>query len=466
MTAPDIRPLAPEPTPDAAVDAPASRPRRARARRPRRRTVLLVAGVAAVLVAAGIVAALLVSAHLARQDALAELATARADARAASAGLNLAQQQRIDAVEKLEALLGHADAVTAITGTGIDPAATEQLAAARAAIAVPEVDASPVEPAGSLPLDEADTAQLRAYATAQHDYADRLDGRAEAERSAATQATADADTLTAAFTVFAEATVEEGDALLGERADAADDAKAALEAAGDALTASAPDALAAALAAYRAAVDAVVTSSDAARTPASGHIGTGVDDPTSLTVVVNKRRALPANYAPNDLRRPAGVGNALPLRAVAASAAERMAADMAAVGIQLRMSSGYRSYSRQQTIYNGFVAREGVAGADEHSARPGFSEHQTGLAADFDDGAGCNLNVCFRDTAGGRWLAENAWKYGFILRYGDGWQPTVGYRFEPWHYRYVGETVAADMHERGITTLEDYFGLGAAPDYG
>ena len=185
----------------------------------------------------------------------------------------------------------------------------------------------------------------------------------------------------------------------------------------------------------------MVASSEQARAPArSGRIGTGVDDPTSLTVVVNKRRPLPADYAPTDLRRPAGVGNALPLRAVAAAAAERMAADMAAVGIQLRMSSGYRSYARQQTLYNGFVAREGVAGADEHSARPGFSEHQTGLAADFDDGTGCNLEVVL-PRHGGRpiWLAENAWKYGFVLRYGDGWQPIVGYRFEPWHYRYVGE---------------------------
>jgi D-alanyl-D-alanine carboxypeptidase len=210
----------------------------------------------------------------------------------------------------------------------------------------------------------------------------------------------------------------------------------------------------------------VIASSDAARAPASsGPIGAGADDPTSLTVVVNKSRALPSTYAPTDLRRPAGVGNTLPLRAIAAAAAERMAADMAAVGIQLRMSSGYRSYSRQQTLYNGFVAREGVAGADEHSARPGYSEHQTGLAADFDDGTGCNLNACFQNTAGGRWLAENAWRYGFILRYGDGWQPTVGYRFEPWHYRFVGETVAADMHDRGVLTLEEYFGLPASPDY-
>ena len=132
----------------------------------------------------------------------------------------------------------------------------------------------------------------------------------------------------------------------------------------------------------------------------------------------------------------------------------------------MMMAGAYRSYARQQTIYNGFVASEGVAGADTHSARPGNSEHQTGLAVDLDDGTGCNLNACFANTPGGQWLAANAWKYGFILRYGDGWQPIVGYTFEPWHYRYVGTAVSTDMHDRGIRTLEEYFGLPAAPDYG
>jgi D-alanyl-D-alanine carboxypeptidase len=139
---------------------------------------------------------------------------------------------------------------------------------------------------------------------------------------------------------------------------------------------------------------------------------------------------------------------------------------MAAAGITLRMSSAYRSYARQQTIYNGFVAREGVAGADTHSARPGNSEHQTGLVVDLDDGTGCNLSACFGTRPGGIWLAENAWKYGFILRYGNGWQPIVGYTYEPWHFRYVGVDVSTDMHNRGILTLEEYFGLPAAPDYG
>jgi D-alanyl-D-alanine carboxypeptidase len=191
-----------------------------------------------------------------------------------------------------------------------------------------------------------------------------------------------------------------------------------------------------------------------------------VSDPTSLTAVVNKRRGLAADYVPPGLVTPSGIPGATQVRQELLGPLESMRAAMAAEGITLRMSSAYRSFARQQTIYNGFVAREGVAGADTHSARPGNSEHQTGLAVDLDDGAGCNLNACFANTAGGRWLAENSWRYGFILRYGDGWQPIVGYTYEPWHFRYVGVEVASDMHDRGIRTLEEYYGLPAAPDYG
>lgn len=445
--------------PSDAVGAPSGR-RRARAHGP------LIAGIAALTVAAVVLATMLVSGHLDREAALSELDAARADATAASAGLRAAQHGRTAAISELEQLLATADAVATISGAGIDAAAAEILAATRAPIEVPQLEPTTIAPAGTLDLDSARPAQLRGYAHDLVDYAARLDATTDDEIALTVEANTDADELTSALTAYTGATIAAGTALLVDRADASDDVEAALQATIETLPTASVAELPGAITAYRLAVDAVVASSDRARAPASsGPIGSGADDPTSLTVVVNKSRALPSDYAPSDLRRPAGVGNTLPLRAVAAAAAERMAADMAAVGIQLRMSSGYRSFSRQQTLYNGFVAREGVAGADEHSARPGHSEHQTGLAADFDDGTGCNLNVCFQNTAGGRWLAENAWRYGFILRYGDGWQPTVGYRFEPWHYRFVGETAAADMHDRGILTLEEYFGLPASPDY-
>ena len=111
------------------------------------------------------------------------------------------------------------------------------------------------------------------------------------------------------------------------------------------------------------------------------------------------------------------------------------------------------------------VARDGIAAAETYSARPGHSEHQTGLAADLDDGSGCAFMACFGQTATGLWLRENAYRYGFILRYDDGQQPVVGYIYEPWHFRYVGVEVAAGMREAGIRNLEEYFGLPAAPSY-
>lgn len=426
----------------------------------------LIAGIAALTVAAVVLATMLVSGHLDREAALSEIDAARADAAAASAELRAAQHARTASMADLEQLLATADEVAAITGAGIDATATQALVAARAPIELPQLEPAAITPAGTLDLDSARPASMRSYAHDLTDYAARLDAMTDDENAVATEANAGADALTSALTAYTAATVAAGGAVFADRADASDDVEAALQSTIETLPTASAAELPGAITAYRLAVDAVVASSDRARAPASsGPIGSGADDPTSLTVVVNKSRALPSEYAPSDLRRPAGVGNTLPLRAVAAAAAERMAADMAAVGIQLRMSSGYRSFSRQQTLYNGFVAREGVAGADEHSARPGHSEHQTGLAADFDDGTGCNLKVCFQNTAGGSWLAENAWRYGFILRYGDGWQPTVGYRFEPWHYRFVGETAAADMHDRGILTLEEYFGLPASPDY-
>lgn len=461
MSAPDTETA--EAELDAAVlEHPATRPHLSLGRR----GIALVAAIVALTAIAVTLAVLLISVRVERDDALAEVDTARTTAEHASAELRAVQTERTHTEVELDGLLAAADAVLAMSGPGIDPAATAALGGVRAEVSASHTETGPIEPAGALDLDHATPPQLRDYATALDEYAARLDAVADDERAVETHASDECDHLVEALAAYSTATASAGAALLTDRSDAADEVKSAMQAAIDALAAVSAADLPGTLADYRAAADAVIASSDGRRAPiGSGTIGTGFDDPTSLTVVVNKARGLPSTYAPTDLRRPAGVGNTLPLRAIAATAAERMATDMAAVGIQLRMSSGYRSYSRQETVYNGFVAREGVAGADEHSARPGHSEHQTGLAADFDDGTGCNLRPCFESAPGGRWLAENAWRYGFILRYGDGWQPTVGYRFEPWHYRFVGETTAADMHDRGILTLEEYAGLPAAPDY-
>jgi D-alanyl-D-alanine carboxypeptidase len=112
------------------------------------------------------------------------------------------------------------------------------------------------------------------------------------------------------------------------------------------------------------------------------------------------------------------------------------------------------------------VAQLGLVAGEYLAARPGYSEHQTGLAADLSAaGQGCVIRVCFANTKAGKWLAANAWQYGFILRYPKGHTATTGYQFEPWHYRYVGVELSTQMHLTGVAVLEDFFGLPAAPKY-
>ncbi len=111
--------------------------------------------------------------------------------------------------------------------------------------------------------------------------------------------------------------------------------------------------------------------------------------------------------------------------------------------------------------YGREVARLGKAGADRLSARPGFSEHQTGLAADIGatDGNLCQLDDCFGTTASGRWLADNVARFGFIVRYTKANRKITGYDPEPWHIRYVGKALARQMQVEGIDTLEEFFGV-------
>lgn len=118
--------------------------------------------------------------------------------------------------------------------------------------------------------------------------------------------------------------------------------------------------------------------------------------------------------------------------------------------------SGFRSYTVQKNLYNSYVRRDGAENADRYSARPGHSEHQTGLAFDIN-----YADDRFKGTPEASWLAENAYKYGFILRYPEGKEPITGYMFEPWHYRYVGVENAAKIYASGLT-LEEYFGITSA----
>lgn len=186
-----------------------------------------------------------------------------------------------------------------------------------------------------------------------------------------------------------------------------------------------------------------------------------IDDPASLWVVVNKTRPLnPKNYAPAlaALNLPGG-GQ---MRPEAAAALTQMFADyQAQSGAQLKVVSPYRSYDTQVRTYNGWVNRLGQAQADRQSARPGYSEHQTGLAVDINTGA----DQGFGSSPAGMWLAANSYKYGFIVRYPDGLESITGYEYEPWHFRYIGVALATEMHNTGVQTLEQFFGLPAAPNY-
>ena len=120
-------------------------------------------------------------------------------------------------------------------------------------------------------------------------------------------------------------------------------------------------------------------------------------------------------------------------------------------GIDLYSISPYRSYTTQEGLYERYAARDGYEEADTYSARPGFSEHQTGLAIDIN-----SADDSFANTKEAKWLSENAYKYGFILRYPKGKEYITGYQFEPWHYRYVGLDAAKYIYEHDIT-FEEYY---------
>jgi zinc D-Ala-D-Ala carboxypeptidase len=197
-----------------------------------------------------------------------------------------------------------------------------------------------------------------------------------------------------------------------------------------------------------------------------------VTDPASIWVIVNKKHPLnPLSYAPSDLVFPnvplRVPGNeSMQVRQVTAQALEQMFAAAKSQGVVLKLSSGYRSYSYQVNLYNGYIRSDGQAQADQESARPGYSEHQTGLAVDLEPTTrSCELQICFADTPEGKWLYANAYKYGFILRYTTANQPITGYEGEPWHFRYVGSGLADQMHRDKIDSLEQFFNVSGGPVY-
>lgn len=157
-------------------------------------------------------------------------------------------------------------------------------------------------------------------------------------------------------------------------------------------------------------------------------------------LVVNKTYSLPADYAP-------GVDSQ------AQQAFNEMAAGAANDGISLYVVSGYRSYYYQQQLYNNYVYYRGVTETDRFSARPGHSEHQTGLAFDVN-----NASSSFENTPEAKWLEEHCVEYGFIIRYPQGKESVTGFKYEPWHVRYLGKENAQAVHDSGLC-LEEYLGI-------
>ena len=177
-------------------------------------------------------------------------------------------------------------------------------------------------------------------------------------------------------------------------------------------------------------------------------------DPVSVTVVVNKKHCMqPMNFTPTDLTQVYGAT----ISAKAAPQFKALYEAAAAAGQGFNVTSSYRSYGNQVSTYQYWVGQSGQAVADTYSARPGYSEHQTGLAVDLAAG-GCALD-CFGSTSQYQWLLQHAAEYGFIQRYYAGSEAITGYKAEEWHYRYVGHDVALDMQKRGIKTLEELWGI-------
>lgn len=179
--------------------------------------------------------------------------------------------------------------------------------------------------------------------------------------------------------------------------------------------------------------------------------------------VINKRNPLsPIDYAPTDMVNVGGH----PLRYQAALAFWQFVDAANASGVAITVVSGFRSYSSQASLYESYVAMYGQELADSISARPGYSEHQSGLAVDIGNPSGaCGLQECFASTAAGGFAAAHAHEFGFVIRYPAGMSYWTGYAYEPWHLRYVGRDVAMDMRNRGIDTLEQYYGYPPAPGY-
>lgn len=174
-------------------------------------------------------------------------------------------------------------------------------------------------------------------------------------------------------------------------------------------------------------------------------------------LIVNKTYPLPSDYVPENTHTEPGDQKYCQSCIIndAWDAYTEMKADATSLGLNIWIQSGYRSYKAQEGLYNNYVARDGKDAADTYSARAGYSEHQSGYAFDLN-----SITDAFANTDEGKWVNENAYKYGFIIRYPKGKEDITGYKYESWHLRYVGESLAEKLYNNGDwITMEEYFGI-------
>lgn len=180
-----------------------------------------------------------------------------------------------------------------------------------------------------------------------------------------------------------------------------------------------------------------------------------------LLILVNKEHPIDKGYKPDDLKEIKNfVEDRSPasryMRAEAADAFQQLVDKAAEENIELKMTTAYRSYDFQKLLYDSYVEKEGEDAASKFSAKPGRSEHQTGLAVDVSSpSVDYQLSDDYGATSEGKWLASHAHEFGFILRFPKGKEDITGYQYEPWHIRYVGLTAAEEIYKQKLT-LEEY----------
>lgn len=188
-----------------------------------------------------------------------------------------------------------------------------------------------------------------------------------------------------------------------------------------------------------------ITVASAACPEVTAQVSVTVEEAPGLTyikgiLIANKTYSLPPDYNPG-------------VSPEAQAAFDEMQSAAAKEGLNIYISSAFRSYEYQSGLYDRYVSRSGKAEADRYSARPGHSEHQTGLAFDLN-----TIDISFADTEEYEWLKENCADYGFIIRYPEDGEEITGYMYEPWHIRYLGKETAKKVYESGLT-LEEYLGI-------